>query len=344
MNVQARTFRMKSKRARILGIVLCCGALRAQTVLAQPSSADPAAAPVDTTVEAGANDARRREAATHFRMGVSLYEEGDFQAALAEFERANESAPSPVVLYNIAQTHLAMRDYVAATDALRRYLELGGDRITPERRAEVDSQLQTLAMRVGRINVVCNEDGASISIDGRPMGRTPLSEPLRVSSGRHQLVVRAAGREPNEQTVTVAGNTDITVEVEFAPLPPEVSPAATEEPVHTLRTVGWVTIGVGVASAVAAGTTFGLSMGARSDYDAEAESIPVDEAAALDARDRWRRLSLASDVMTGLAIVGGGVGLTLVLLDGRGDDEERADQASVFVAPTPSGVVVSGRF
>jgi tetratricopeptide (TPR) repeat protein len=277
-------------------------------------------------------------------MGVSLYEEGDFPAALAEFERANEAAPSAVVLYNIAQTHLALRDYVAANDTLLRYIELGGDRITEARREEVRAQLATLAMRVGRILVACNEDGVAVIVDGHTVGRTPITEPLRVSSGRHQVVLRASGREPQEQNVTVAGNTEVSVEFTFDPLPPPV--VVEEAPSRTLRTVGWIGMGVGIASGVTAFATFGLAMGARSDYDDATALRPANEQAARNARDDVRRFSLATDVLTGVAIAGCGAGLALILIDRNrnGDEESTPADTAVVVVPTRSGLNVVGRF
>lgn len=332
-----------ARRASSIALVAMLS-LYGATAYAQEAT-DPEAAPVDTTVETtNATDARRREAAAHFRMGVSLYEEGDFPAALAEFERAHDAAPSPVVLYNIAQTHLAMRDYVAASDTLTRYLETGGDRITEARRAEVNTQLGTLVMRIGRVRLVCNEDGAAVSIDGRAVGHTPITEPIRVSSGRHQIVVRARGREPNEQSVTVAGNTDVEVNVELPPLPPEV--VVEEAPARTLRTVGIAGLSLGIASGTTAFVTFGLALQARGDYDDATAMRPADVSAAERARDRVHRFSLASDVLTGVGIAAGGVGLALFIIDKRrnGSSDEEADEASVMVVPTPQGLSVAGSF
>lgn len=312
---------------------------RAQT---EEASADPEAAPVDRTIEAGpSGDAARREARVRFQMGVTLYEEGDFQGALAEFERANASAPSPVVLYNIAQTHLALRDYVAAVDALNRYLEEGGSRLSPERRAEVEAQLASLAMRIGRVRITANEDGASVTIDGHPIGRTPLDEPVRLSSGRHQVVIRVPERDPFEQELTIAGNVEIELRADFPPPPPRVTEG--DEPARTLRTVGYLGIGTGIAGGAAALTTFGLAMGARNRYESAIDAIPADEAAARDARDDVRRLSLASDVLTGASLAIGVTGLVLVLVD-RGRNEEEEDTPAAFVAPTRGGFVVYGTF
>jgi tetratricopeptide (TPR) repeat protein len=331
-----------NKKFRSDMLLVICASIAWSSLASAQGGGDPAAAPVDTSADAGASasEAARREASVHFRMGVSLYEEGDFQGALAEFERANQAAPSPVVLYNVAQTYLALRDYVAASDALTRYLELGGSRLPATRRAEVAQQLDMLSMRIGRIRIVCNVDDATITVDGTPRGRTPLDSPLRVSLGRHQVVVRAAMREPDERTVTVAGNSEVIVDVD---LPAAPSAVVAEAPPRTLRTVGWAAIATGIGAGIAGGTTFGLAMRARSRYQDATASSPADVDAALGARDDVRRLSLASDITTGVAIAAGGTGIVLCLVDRarhRGEDPT----STVLVAPTRHGVVVSGRF
>src|SRR5262245_60656219 len=47
----------------------------------------------------------QREADRHFQSGVALYKEANYSEALAEFGRAYEISPHPLVLYNIAECH-----------------------------------------------------------------------------------------------------------------------------------------------------------------------------------------------------------------------------------------------
>ena len=68
---------MTSTRAQAASwAVMVVLAFAGGSVAEAQATEDPTAAPVDTTVDATAtnNEARRREAAAHFLMGVSLYE------------------------------------------------------------------------------------------------------------------------------------------------------------------------------------------------------------------------------------------------------------------------------
>ena len=61
----------------------------------------------------------QKEADRHFKSGVALFKEAKYAEALAEFERAYEIAPHPLVLYNIAGCHRELSHYSEAVDVLQ---------------------------------------------------------------------------------------------------------------------------------------------------------------------------------------------------------------------------------
>src|SRR5687767_10373630 len=71
-----------------------------------PTSPAPEASRVSTTSSTPKGDTRIRRAQSHFRRGVDLYEERNYDGALAEFSRAHELVPNYRVLYNLAQTQV----------------------------------------------------------------------------------------------------------------------------------------------------------------------------------------------------------------------------------------------
>src|SRR5882724_11333351 len=115
-------------------------------------STTPAAAPSeDVTVQA-------RE---HFAQATKLYKDGDFDAALVQFERAYQLKPNYKVLYNIGQTYFQLRQYVEARDAMTRYLKDGGDQIDAERMAAVNKDLADLQRRLAMVTLTVNVSGAT---------------------------------------------------------------------------------------------------------------------------------------------------------------------------------------
>src|SRR6188768_4477158 len=81
------------------------------------------------------------QARRHFGQGLKLYKDGDFDAALVQFERAYAVKPNFKVLYNIAQCHFELRQYVEARDTLSRYLKDGAGSIEAERQSAVQNDL-----------------------------------------------------------------------------------------------------------------------------------------------------------------------------------------------------------
>src|SRR6187431_3178059 len=129
---------------------------------------------------ARAADDADREARERYESAVKLYEEGAYDAALVELNRASELRPSYKLYYNIGQVRFAMHDYAAAMDAYRQYLSKGGEQIPPARRDQIQKELNTLVQRVAKLVIETDVPGAEVLIDDVVVGRTPLSAPVIV--------------------------------------------------------------------------------------------------------------------------------------------------------------------
>src|SRR5258706_3095515 len=76
------------------------------------------------------------EAKRHFAQGVALYNDGNYNAALAEFEAAYKVKKSPGVLYNIGLTQKALFRYNESIASLTEYQQME-KKLTAERKAEI---------------------------------------------------------------------------------------------------------------------------------------------------------------------------------------------------------------
>jgi hypothetical protein len=149
--------------------------------------------------------AQEHDARGHFRRGIEHYNEGSYDAALAEFQQAYEIAPAHQVLYNIARVHAALGNAVEAASAYQRYLDEGEHQLSAERRREVEQALEVQRARIGRLDVRVSVDGATIAVDGDDVATSPLREPLRVTAGEVELEVRAANHQSVRRRLRVAG-------------------------------------------------------------------------------------------------------------------------------------------
>jgi len=178
--------------------------------------------------------AEQKDADKHFKAGVALYKEAKFTEALAEFERAYEIAPHPLVLNNIAACHRELSQYGEAVKYYRRFLDEGKGKVPPARLTEAKKDLDDILARIASITITSNVDGAKLTLDGNELGTTPLDGPLMVPPGEHKLVARAAGKKDAERSVRVASGDKVDVKLELADAPAEVDP--TGRHLNALRT------------------------------------------------------------------------------------------------------------
>ncbi len=298
---------------------------------------------VSTATNAWAADPDR-EARERYDNAVKLYEEGAYDAALVELNRAAELRPSYKLYYNIAQVRFAMHDYASAIDAYRQYLDKGGDKITPQRREQVQKELTSLAQRVAKLSVEVDVPGAEVFVDDVPVGTSPLPGPLVVNSGIRRVTVRHPDYVPQTKRLTLAGNVQDKVSFAFvsrgtdaaaaAPSAPPATGAAAPEtaspgalasasgsaaapPERSAERgrpssvwIGWAATGALAAGAAVTGI-IALSKNSSLDEDRKHLDVSDDE---LDARgSKLRTLAIVTDVLGAAAIVAGGVSLWLTL-------------------------------
>ena len=96
------------------------------------------------------------EARAHYKKGLDLYEEGDFDAALIEFQRAYDTAPAYKILYNIGLVQRQLKDYAGSLRSFKKYLEDGGKRIDAKRQTDVEKDIEKLSGRVAQVKLTTN--------------------------------------------------------------------------------------------------------------------------------------------------------------------------------------------
>jgi tetratricopeptide (TPR) repeat protein len=160
--------------------------------------------------------AAREEAAQRFDRGLKLFDAQDNAGALAEFLRADEIAPHVLLAYNIGLVYAAMNRPVDATQALERALKTA-DGLKPAQQARARAVHAEQSARVARVRVTTKPEGARLEVDGVTAGKTPLSEPLRVSSGTHVIGAVLEEHAPSRKEITIAGNQELALELELLP-------------------------------------------------------------------------------------------------------------------------------
>ncbi|MCP3139672.1 PEGA domain-containing protein [Pyxidicoccus xibeiensis] len=322
-------------------------------MLALAAGSASAAAPAR---KAPARTQQMEEAQRRYERGREFYEEGDFRAALVEFQRAHELAPSYRLLYNIAQVQYQLQDYAGALKSFQQYLDDGGADVSAQRRDEVQREVERLRSRVATLDIVTRPVGAQVSVDDQPVGRTPLAEPVVVSAGRRKVTAELPGEPPVTRMVDVAGMDTLRVQLEFAPPPapkPSAAPvaAAPEAPSPSLtaratepRGVPWKMWAATGALAAGAGVTALLANSAANDLKTQRDTFGVTRAQLEDASSKTKTLALTSDLLTGAAVVAAGISAFMTFSGGSPDAAPAPSAPSVRMGVGPGGVGVAGAF
>jgi hypothetical protein len=165
-------------------------------------------------------ESARAQARQHFQRGMEFFDEGRFDAALAEFQRANETSPSAEALYNLGRVHAALGDAVSATRVFQLYLAQAGA-VRETRRQEVQERLARQRARIASVWVRASDSqGAAVpativSLDGVDLPAPEADAPFLVSAGSHSLGVRAPGYDQVHLALTVAGGDERHVQADL---------------------------------------------------------------------------------------------------------------------------------
>lgn len=152
------------------------------------------------------------QAAQHFERGYELAQEGSLEAAISEFQKAYALKPHPQVLYNLGQAYAASGRAVEAVDTLTRYLSESTD-ASSERRRSVVTLIEAQKRRVGSLLLHIEPTGSAVLLDGTPVGKAPLTFPVRLTAGAHTIFVTHEGYEPELRRVEIPGQAQATLRV-----------------------------------------------------------------------------------------------------------------------------------
>ena len=292
--------------AAVLGVIAFAGAPAFGQ--APPAPPAPAAPTGPTTTPPNAESADPTERArVHYERGLQLFNEENYDAALFEFDRAYELAPSYKILYNMGRIQRQQNNYAAAMRSYTRYLHEGGANVPADRRKEVETEIAVLKPRVANIRVTVNVDAADVYADDIPVctatiesacvGKSPLQAPIIVNGGRHKITATKKGYAPATSLVSVVGSDEIEVKLDLVSYD---RPVVAKNPWVLPTIVGWSVTGAGLITAIIAGAS---ASSAADDQKAAVDRFGTTRSELDDAKDKTRTLATVTDAF----LIGSGV-------------------------------------
>ncbi|MBW2522990.1 MAG: PEGA domain-containing protein [Deltaproteobacteria bacterium] len=201
-------------------------ALAAAPALAQPKPEATGGPPAPNA----SDDRLAVEYERHLGAGIQLYEAGQYDSAIQEFEAAFalDRQPSPLVNMALCFERLDSPEHPHPTAVptaiakLRQVLDEFGDELPADRRAAVAAKLTELTPLVGKLAVRIEPTEAQVTIGGKPQPPSALAEAVPVRSGSWTVRAELEGYAPAETTARITSGTTSSVALRLEPITGEL--------------------------------------------------------------------------------------------------------------------------
>jgi hypothetical protein len=179
---------------------------------AQTEPSKPSTPPAAETQPASAADEAKELARGHFTKGVAYQKQEQWGAALTEFLEARRLYPESASSTRNAVVCLQkLQRYDEALDLYETLLRDYGDRLPKDAKENAEKHLAEVRALVSTVDVKGALEGASIIVNGRFRGTTPLPGPLRIGPGHHEIRAYKEGYDPYGASVDVTGQQAVDV-------------------------------------------------------------------------------------------------------------------------------------
>ncbi len=254
----------------------------------------------------------------------AAYTKGDYKTAAEKFRKADELYHAPTLLVGLARANVKLGNYV---EALENYNRVIREKLPPNASTgfvnavrDAKKEVKGLDEKIGWVTiVVTGPDEPQVSLDDVELKTASLGVKRPVNPGKHVVKAGAKGYLSGDKTfeITAGDNEELTLVLEKDPNASagggggggEGQPSSGS----TLRTIGFVAIGVGGAGLIAGGVTGGLAMGKHGELE---DNCPngVCAAGQQDTLDSYHTLGTISTIgfIAGGVIAATGVVLVLV--------------------------------
>ena len=233
-----------------------------------------------------------------------------YENALTAYAKAIEASDDPVLRYELGLVEDKLGKFDLAAVHMRTVVAAKTG-VKPDILKKATAKYDELTTKVGLVMLTVSTAGATISLNGAEIGKSPITEPLIVMPGTYTLSFSADGYQPKDSEIKVEAGSESERAIELDPIKIVVEPIKNEPdaPLATtaLRPPSKLPMYIGGGAAVAfvgVGVVTGiLAISAHSTFTA-GDSKAVDRA---DAKSNGTTLAHVTDIMFAGALVAGGV-------------------------------------
>lgn len=274
-----------------------------------------------------------------FQEGNALLKDSLFVRAVDKYREALQHWDHPAIHYNLALALLNLDKPIEVYETLKKTMEYGPAPLDQDKFEHARSYMQLIQKQLAHIEVVCDAEGAVVSLDGKQLFTAPGKQTVMVRIGEHSVVATKQGFEATTIRRNYGPGEEATVEVKLFTV---------EELTRYKRKWSqwkpWAVVGGGAAVTLVGGL---LHAKARNDFDAFDEAIqacyddsvrnaclPADaNVSKRDSAESTQTLAIVSYAVGGAALA---TGIALVYLNRATPyriDEQQKGSGGVSFAP-----------
>lgn len=154
----------------------------------------------------------------HMDKGIKLYQDNNFNAAIAEFEAAYKIKPKAGPLINISLCQKGLFQYPKAIAVLEQALQKHADSMDEATKKAAQDAITEMRGLLGYVTVTLEPDYAKLTIDGEAQPDSAKKAPIPLGPGTHRLLAEAEGYASAEQSITLAsGDKSAQVSLKLVP-------------------------------------------------------------------------------------------------------------------------------
>ena len=253
----------------------------------------------------------RRRAHKLFLAGTRLLKDGLFRDAAVKYSEALALWSHPAIHYNMAIAQLNLDQPIAAYMSLQKAMHYGSTVIGADKYEHARNYRTILDKQLARIEVICSEPDATITLDGTLLFAGPGREQTILRPGGHQLVAAKPGYLTETIPIVLSPGDSLRVDIILVPY------ADIGKTRRWSAWKPWAAVGVGAAVALAGGILHWRASDYFVGFDSEFDrDCPRGCADALLPGHVGRRLDVARGYQTAAfsAYVAGGLTVTTGLI------------------------------
>ena len=235
MSMRHHRFRQTSWSVLVAAcLLLASGSVRAQSTTNPPWSI-------------GVSPQQQKRAETLYEEGNRDFTNGFFASAVTKYQAALQHWNHPGIHYNLALALISLERPIEAYQSIVAALSHGTNALHPEEYQRALDYKRALLRQIAVVEVVCEEPGAAVTLDGKPLFTGPGRVTTMVLPGKHQVVASKAEHLTATREFKLAGEERTRLELRLVAA--YQSSARVE---HRRTWPQWAATGLGLGAGVAA--------------------------------------------------------------------------------------------